>query len=148
MEIRGEHIVPATGSVVWELLLDPDVLRECLPGCERFEPVAPGEFAVTMRTGVSGLAAVFEGRVRIADEVPPTSYRLLMRGHAGRRRLTGQASLVLSDVPGGTLVRYRSEVRVEGALAQFGLSLFGGAAKPRISRFFEALDRLAARRSG
>ncbi|PCI95533.1 carbon monoxide dehydrogenase, partial [Candidatus Aerophobetes bacterium] len=34
MDIGGEYMVPASREVVWEMLNDPEVLAQCIPGCE------------------------------------------------------------------------------------------------------------------
>ena len=37
MELKGEYRIPAPREQVWAMLNDPDVLRECIPGCESLE---------------------------------------------------------------------------------------------------------------
>ncbi len=37
MEMNGEERIAAPRQLVWEALNDPDVLRECIPGCESLE---------------------------------------------------------------------------------------------------------------
>ena len=34
MDMSGKHTIAATRQIVWEALNDPDVLKECIPGCE------------------------------------------------------------------------------------------------------------------
>ena len=33
MDMTGQHTIPAPRQTVWEALNDPDVLKECIPGC-------------------------------------------------------------------------------------------------------------------
>ncbi|MCH2396512.1 SRPBCC domain-containing protein, partial [Oceanibaculum sp.] len=34
MELTGEQRIPAPRQVVWEALHDPEILRECITGCQ------------------------------------------------------------------------------------------------------------------
>ena len=34
MEMKSERLLPADRAAVWSLLNDPEILRQCLPGCE------------------------------------------------------------------------------------------------------------------
>jgi len=144
MEIRGEHRIDAPREVVWALLLDPAVLRECLPGCERFEPAGDRTYAVTMRLGVSELGPSSHGTARIVEEQRPSSYRLLLSGDGSTGRINGDATVALDESGGGTLVRYRCELRARSILARMGMRLLGSAAKPKIAQFFRALEYRAA----
>ncbi len=40
MELTGEHTFNAPRQQVWDFLLDPDVLQQCLPGCEKLDKLA------------------------------------------------------------------------------------------------------------
>ncbi len=75
MELSGEHTFAAPREQVWRFLLDPDVLRKCLPGCERLETTGPDEYQATMKIGVGMVRGTFTGRVRISDKQEPERYR-------------------------------------------------------------------------
>ena len=36
MEIKGKYVIASSREEVWEALNDPEVLKECIPGCESF----------------------------------------------------------------------------------------------------------------
>ena len=44
MELSGEHTFSAPREKVWQFLLDPDVLKSCLPGCEKLDVIGPDEY--------------------------------------------------------------------------------------------------------
>ena len=37
MQLTGEHRIPAPRKVVWDALHDPDILKDCIKGCQRLE---------------------------------------------------------------------------------------------------------------
>lgn len=146
MEINGEHRFAAPRSAVFEALLDPVALQAAMPGCERFEEVGPGSFDVTIRVGISGLKGSYTGNVQVADRVEGESYRLVVGGSGKPGSLQGDATMVLSEDRGKTLVRYTGEVQAQGAIARLGSRLLSGAATLMIGQFFKNMENQVAQR--
>ena len=48
MKMNGEFSVPTDRETVWAALNDPEVLKECLPGCEEIEKVSDTEMTATI----------------------------------------------------------------------------------------------------
>lgn len=149
MEIVGEHRFSAPREVVWERLLDPGSLQASIPGCERFEVIAPDSFDVTMRVGIGTLKGTYGGHVDVMDRREPDSFRLVAMGSGRQGRLQGEAVLELRDGPraGETTVHYRGDLRAQGGVARAGLLVLGGASKLLIGQFFKAMDRQVAAHS-
>src|SRR5262245_36730776 len=59
MELVGEHTFNAPREKVWDLLLDPAVLKASLPGCEKLEQIGDDEYAATMKIGVAMIKGTF-----------------------------------------------------------------------------------------
>jgi carbon monoxide dehydrogenase subunit G len=122
-------------------LVDPDALRRCLPGCQRFEQVAPTEWEATMSVGIAAIKGTYSGRVRISDQEPERSYRLAVEGSGAGNRIRGDGVVTLSDVPeGDTLVSYDGDAQVLGALAAVGHRLLQPAAKLLADQFFRCME--------
>ncbi|MEJ7900295.1 MAG: SRPBCC domain-containing protein, partial [Thermomicrobiales bacterium] len=80
MQLSGEYTFDAPPERVYHLMLDPDVLMTCLPGCERLDLVGEDEYTATMTIGVAMIKGKYEGRVKISDKQEPSSYRMLIEG--------------------------------------------------------------------
>ena len=91
MELVGEHTFNAPRETVWKLLLDPEVLKASLPGCEKLEEVGEDEYVATMKIGISFIQGTFSGKVKITDKNEPESYTDGSRG-VGTRRARSPAS--------------------------------------------------------
>jgi carbon monoxide dehydrogenase subunit G len=121
--------------------MDPDALQRCLPGCQRFEQVAPNEWEATMLVGIAAIKGTYSGRVRISDQEPQTSYRLAVEGSGAGNRIRGDGVVTLADAPeGDTLVSYEGEAQVLGALAAVGHRLLQPAAKLLADQFFRCME--------
>ena len=67
MKIEGAHDIPAPRQKVWEAFLDPERLRQAIPGCEKLEALGNDEFKAVMKVGVAAVKGTFEGKVRPTD---------------------------------------------------------------------------------
>lgn len=141
LDIKGEHRFNAAPSVVWAKLLDPKALQASMPGCERFEEVAPDSYDLTIKVGISAIKGTYTGNVKVQDVKPEDSYRLAVSGSGKPGSVQGDADMVLSPDGTGTLVTYTGEVKAQGAIARLGSRLLGGAAKLMIGQFFKAMEK-------
>ena len=71
MKIEGTHELRAARERVWRALIDPEVLRRCIPGCERLERTGEDAYSATLRTGVGAIKGVFNGHVRLEEPAAP-----------------------------------------------------------------------------
>lgn len=143
MELSGEHTFAAPREQVWRFMLDPEVLRGCLPGCEKLDLVGEDEYAATMKIGVAMIRGTFQGRVKITDKVEPEGYRMRVEGKGSQGEVSGEGSLTLEAVGDQTIVRYTGEAAVRGTLARVGARVMQPAAKMIVGQFFDCLERKA-----
>ncbi len=142
MKLEGSHDIPAPRQKVWSAFLDPELLRQAIPGCEKLEPLGNDEFKATMKIGVAAVKGTFEGKVKITDKTPPTSYRLGVEGSGGPGFLRGETLITLSDIDGGTRVTYSADVQVGGLIAGVGQRMLGGVSKMLADQFFGRMSQL------
>ena len=142
MKLEGAHDMPVPRQRVWEAFLDPEQLRQAIPGCEKLEAVGNDEYKATMKIGVAAVKGIFEGKVRLSDKKPPDSYRLAVEGSGGPGFIRGETLITLSDVDGGTRVSYSADVQVGGLIAGVGQRMLGGVSKMMADQFFNRMCQL------
>lgn len=146
MELSNTRIVAAPPARVWEALNDPETLKACIPGCERFEQDGDGAWSTTVATRIGPVSARFNGRVELLDATPPTGYTLRFNGQGGAAGFaSGEAKVNLVPDAGGTALTYAASAQVGGKIAQIGSRLVDGAAAKLADEFFA---RLAAQLGG
>ena len=66
MDMTGQHTIPASRQIVWEALNDPDVLKECIPGCEEIEKTGDTGFTakVSVKVGPVGFEVQLQHQSR------------------------------------------------------------------------------------
>ncbi len=137
MDINGEFRILAPRQQVWEALNDPEVLRQCVPGCEAIEKVSDTEFTANMLVKLGPVKAKFTTRLELSDLNPPESYTITGEGKGGPAGFAkGSADVILEDDGGETVLRYTARVQPGGKLAQVGSRLMDGTARKMAADFF------------
>ena len=140
MKISGSTTLPLTPERAYAVMQDPLVLARCIPGCEALEKVGPDEYRMKMKMALASLSGAFEGKVRITDQAPPTSFRLLVEGSGRVGFVKGEGLLTLRPAEdGGTVVNYDGDAQVGGTMAAVGQRLIDGTSKMMIKKFFDKL---------
>lgn len=144
MKIAGAHVVPVPPERAYALLQDPVVLGKSMPGCDALEQIGEHEYHMKMKMVLASISGLFDGKVRIADQNPPASFRLIVDGTGKIGFMRGDGLLTLSAVDGGTNVQYDGSVEVGGTIAAVGQRLLDTTARMIIKRFFDKLSAEAA----
>ena len=141
MEMKGEQLIPAPQQAVWNALNDPQVLKECVPGCESIERSGDNEYQVLMVARVGPVSAKFKGKLTISDMKPPHSYSIAFEGQGGPAGFAkGGAQVNLSSENHSTKLSYAVKANVGGKLAQIGSRLVDAAARKVADEFFQAFN--------
>jgi uncharacterized protein len=140
MEITGSYQFAASPERVWQLLMDPAVLSSCIPGCERFDPTGDDRYTVTLTVGIAAITGTYTGTVHLVDQMPPTSYRLVVEGQGRPGFVKGSSAVTLKATGDATEVTVTADVQSGGPIARVGQRLMGGVAKMMMDRFFGCLQ--------
>jgi uncharacterized protein len=139
MQLSEDHILPAPRDDVWAALHDPDVLRDCIPGCTELVAEGDDTLHASVTTKIGPVKATFKGTVTFSEERPPESFVLGGESKGGVAGFAkGQAHIFLDEHPAGTLLRYEVEVKLGGKLAQLGSRLIASTSRKLSAQFFES----------
>ena len=142
MDMQGSRLLAVTQQQAWDALNDPEVLKRCIAGCDKVEPLGEGQYAIGMALKIGPVAAKFAGKIKLADSVPPTSYTLTFDGQGGVAGFgKGHAQVRLRPSPegAGCELSYTVHATVGGKIAQLGQRLIDGAAKSMADDFFQTV---------
>jgi len=143
VEEQGEFVIPAPPNEVWEALQKPDVLKECIDGCEEMTLTQENTFSCVVAVKVGPVKARFTGSVKIVDPDPPHSYFLDVSAQGGGAGFgSGRAEVKLHEVPEGTRLTYHVNGAVGGKLAQIGTRLMQSFSRKMTRTFFGKFSRL------
>ena len=139
MKVEGAYTFPGNPQQVWDLLLDPESLRQCIPGVETLTETSPDHFDAVMKVGVAAIKGTYKGKVSLVDKQAPNGYSLQVEGSGGPGFVKGTAKITLEPDGESTSVKVDGDGQVGGMLAGVGQRMLPGVAKMLMNQFFECL---------
>lgn len=144
MQLSGEHVSKASPERVWQFMLDPEVLKASLPGCERLDEIGPDSYSATMTIGIGMIKGKYEGTVSIKDKNEPHSFRMIVDGKGPQGQMTGDGLIEFVPEGEGTRIKWSGDANVRGVLARIGSRVIQPAAKTIVGQFFKRMEDRAA----
>ena len=136
MKLAGSHKLNVKKEIVWQALNDPNILKQCVPGCESFEKESDTIFTVTATNQIGPMNATFSGTVTLSNIQENQSYTIKGEGQSSVGFANGSANVKLTEKNESTTLIYEVNVNVGGKIAQLGSRLIDGVAKKMSDYFF------------
>lgn len=140
VKIEGSYTFNAPRAKVWDILQDPKVLAQCLPGCEGLRETGPDQYEAMMKIGIAAVKGSYKGKVSIKDKQPPSHYVLSGEGSGGPGFMQGDVVIDLEESDGKTVLKYSADAKVGGLIASIGQRMLGGVAKMMCEQFFKKIE--------
>ena len=83
MKVDSTYEISAPRENIYAALIDPEVLKRCIPGCESLEKTGENIYAATLKAGIGAIKGKFTGDVRLRRHA---ATRTLPHRRAGQRR--------------------------------------------------------------
>ena len=140
MKFEGKYIFKAPREKVWQVLLDPKILAQCMPGCEDLKEIGPDQYEASVKVGVAAVKGTYKAKISIKDKQPPSHYVLSGQGSGGPGFMQGDMAIDLEQEGGETLLKFSTDAKVGGLIAGVGQRMIGGIAKMMIDQFFKKME--------
>jgi hypothetical protein len=129
---------------VWQELLNPTTLQQCIPGCESFQETQPNHFTATVKVGIGMIAVRFKAKIELADLVAPNRCALIFSGDAGALgSAKGIAHIELaasSDTV--TILHWRAKPELGGKIATLAGRMLQGLSQQLSGQFFKRFEQV------
>lgn len=143
MDISGSYTLSAPREQVWDALLDPNIVRQAVPGSESVEQTGDNHYAMRLNVGVAGLKGIYDNTLQVLDAQKPETYRVVVDGTGVRGILHGDGVVRLEARDANTtIVHYTGQAQLGGAIAGLGMQVASGAANMLIKQYFTRLADL------
>lgn len=145
MELSDEIRIPAPKEVVYAALNNPDVLKQCIPGCEELVKHSDTELEAKVVLKIGPVKAKFGGNVELNTDGAPDSFSLSGQGNGGAAGFAkGGAQVTLTADGNETILRYEAKAEIGGKLAQLGSRLIQSTSKKLAAKFFQSFADVMA----
>ena len=141
MKLSATYTFKPAPDKVFAALVDPSVLQKCIDGCEKMEKTGQDSYDAHLKIGVAGIKGTYVGKVRIAEQNPPSSFTLNVEGKGTPGWVKGTAKIQISPKDEGSELQCESEGQVGGLVAAVGSRLVEAAAKKMLDEFFRKLGQ-------
>jgi uncharacterized protein len=146
MDMTDSRIINAPRAAVWAALNDPNMLKQCIIGCDSLDETEKDTFVAAMSVKVGPVSAKFKGKLQLEDVQAPDFYTIKFEGQGGPAGFAnGSAKVELTDESTtSTRLTYTANAMIGGKLAQVGSRLVDAAARKIADDFFSKFDALVA----
>lgn len=134
MKIEGSITVAGPPEKLWELLQDPEFLKEIMPGCKELKQTEEDHFTGIIEAKIGAISSRYTTKFSIYDKNPPHSYRLKVEGNGKGGFVNADTHIVLAATQDGTEMKYDGEVNIGGTIARIGQRLIDAASKMLIGK--------------
>lgn len=144
MELSDEITINASKEHVYAALNDPEILQQCIPGCEELIKQSDTELEAKVVLKVGPVKAKFSGNVQLDTAGAPDAFSLSGQGNGGAAgHAKGGAEVTLTAKgPDVTILRYDAKADIGGKLAQLGSRLIQSTAKKLAAKFFKSFAQV------
>ena len=141
MKVEGSYPFAAPRDVLWPMLLNPAVLANVLPGCEKLETSGENQFNGILKIKVGPVQGKFMGDVVMGDINEPESCTISVDGKGAPGFVKGTGTLRLEADGDMTTLHYVGDADVGGRLASVGQRMLETSANAIIRQSLEGLGQ-------
>src|SRR5436309_13709787 len=144
MDITGSQKIKAPRAQVFSALLNPDVLKESIPGCESAQLVEIGgsqQLKLKISPNIPGLKGPYVVFLRTGEVIPPSRVVLFAEPSSSMGSIKAICTVDLSDDPEGTMLNYNAHAEIEGKIASTPEIVLNGAVKMALAQFFKSFEK-------
>jgi carbon monoxide dehydrogenase subunit G len=141
VELTGEYEFAAPQELVWEMMLNPEILSMTIAGCERLEKIDESTLHGRLNLRVGPVQGIFLGEVKSTDVHAPSSLHMIVSGSGPAGVVRGEGNIILEALPTTTRLRYDGAVQVSGRIASVGQRVMDSSAKSIVKQSLQNLER-------
>ena len=141
MHIEGSYDFEYERELVWDLLMDIEVLGSIIPGSKGLQEIGENKYESKLAVKVGPVNGKFEAQFELVDMLAPESYRLLVEGKGPAGHVNGVGTIRLEQNDGGTVMHYAGDARIGGKIAAVGQRLLDVAARQITKQALKKLSK-------
>ena len=139
MDIDGTYTLQASPQVVWNFLMDQDMLQHTIQGMEHLERTGEDTYAFTLHIKYAPVRGAYSGNAVVSKLEYPYSYHMEAEGEGVPGIFRAEWNITLTALDENTVVAYQGNLHFSRVSAQFPSSLIKGIVKVLIQQFFTAI---------
>ena len=145
MKVNGTRKFSNVSSQqVFQAILDPEVLKSTIPGCNLVEYLDPNHIEANITPPLPGLNRPYNAVIRIVKRQDP-SHLVLRVQHKGKGgSIKAEAQISLAEEADGTLLSYDANADLNGPISIVNNPIGQGFFKSSLNSFFAGVEKAMA----
>ncbi|MGH7609629.1 MAG: SRPBCC family protein [Candidatus Dormibacteria bacterium] len=143
LELNNGFRLPVTLDRAWALLTDLERVAPCMPGAQLLE-VEGADYRGLVKVRIGPISTEYRGTAHFV-ELDPAAHRAVLRATGRETRGQGGASATmtaqLSEDQEATQVVIKTELEIQGKVAQFGRGMIEDVSRRLLAEFTGRLER-------
>lgn len=141
MKLNGTHKFQADSTRVFNAILDPAVLKKCIPGCDSVEQMDAGRFQLAITTPLPGLKGPIGVVIDLVQHEEPHLIVLGVKRQGRGGSVDATANISIADEANGSLLTYHAQADLGGLIAIADNPIGKPFVNSTLSSIFTNLDK-------
>ncbi len=143
MEITGRYDLKIPQQKVWDSMMEPRILTQCIPACQNIEKYSTDQFYAKVKVKFGFVPVRFNVKVNLSNILEPQKYSLEAVGEGGfahAAKAIGDVEFIKMDEQ-TTRVDFLGQVLPGSKLVELGEPLIQATANKWFNRFFQRFEK-------
>jgi uncharacterized protein len=144
MDVSGSQKLKAPRPQVFNALLDPEVLKKSIPGCDSAEFVdlpTGRQIKLTVSPSIPGLKGPYNVFLETGEVVEHSRVVLISEPTSSIGSIKASCTIDLADDAAGTNLHYNAKAIMDGKIAATPDMIVKGAVKVALDQFFKKFEK-------
>ncbi len=144
MQITGSQKIRAPRQQVFQALLNPEVLKNSIPGCESAALVdlpTGRQLKLTISPNIPGLKGPYTVYVQTGEVVPASRVTLITNPTSSMGSIQATCVIDLLEEGAETALNYNANAIREGKIAAIPEMIIKGSVKSALDQFFKNFEK-------
>ncbi len=141
MKLNGTHKFKASGTQVFNAILDPKILKSAIPGCNAVTFASPEQATVEITTPLPGLHGPFGVNMTITNKQAPSSLTLETHVKGKEGSVDAVCNITIADEADGSLLSYEATADLTGMIAMADNPIGRPIVNASLKSFFNNLEK-------
>ncbi len=144
MDVSGRQKVKAPRPHVFNALLDPEVLKKCVPGCDSAEFVdfpTGRQLKLTVSPSIPGLKGPYNVFLQTGEVVAPSRVVIIAEPTNSMGSIKAKCTIDLIEDGEATNLNYNANAVMDGKIAATPDMIVKGAVRVALDQFFKNFEK-------
>jgi uncharacterized protein len=141
MLLNGTHTLNASPNIIWEKLMDTEILAKIVPGISKLVKLADNEFEAISEIKLGPVSGKFSGGLTLTEIHEPSTFTLNVTQNSKIGNADAEIKINLFDLGNSqTELSFDGDAKLSGLLARTGQRVLSGVANSLTKQFFENFE--------